>query len=364
MSEDQAHEEGAVDRSVFTLEAIDAGAGDCFLVHFGTTTEPKLVLIDGGTGTTYTQVLAKRLKALRNYLFEGEPARKLELEAVVVSHLDSDHLNGILYLFRDLTNGHIPVAPKHLLFNSYASAVPSIVLDPEFVRATIETAAYPQADELTEKAMEYGVPFLSLVSSGHQEAWHDVAATVVAPTEDQLEELAEEWRDWERKRKPSDVELAGYVDARIPNLTSIVLLLERGQYSMLMTGDARGDHILEALGIRYVGTRHVSILKLPHHGSRDTLAKDFFEKLTADHYVISGRGEHHPAEEVLRSIVESRGEERFTIWLTNANSAVEELIASRRGDENWSIKLRGSDAPSIEIDLSEPSPLGTAEMND
>ena len=62
---------------------------------------------------------------------------------------------------------------------------------------------------------------------------------------------------------------------------------------MLLTGDARDDHILAGLdeaGIAKDGKTHVDILKLPHHGSIRNMRPEFFERVTADHYVISANG--------------------------------------------------------------------------
>jgi hypothetical protein len=37
---------------------------------------------------------------------------------------------------------------------------------------------------------------------------------------------------------------------------------------------------------------HVDILKGPHHGSNRNVERIFFKRITADHYVFSGNGEH------------------------------------------------------------------------
>jgi beta-lactamase superfamily II metal-dependent hydrolase len=37
---------------------------------------------------------------------------------------------------------------------------------------------------------------------------------------------------------------------------------------------------------------HVDLLKVQHHGSNHSTTQDFFERVTADHYVISGNGKH------------------------------------------------------------------------
>ena len=55
------------------------------------------------------------------------------------------------------------------------------------------------------------------------------------------------WRSSRKQgRQPSEV-LSAYVDKSVPNLSSIVLLAEAEARSILLTGDARGDKILEGL---------------------------------------------------------------------------------------------------------------------
>ena len=81
---------------------------------------------------------------------------------------------------------------------------------------------------------------------------------------------------------------------------------------MLLTGDARGDKILEGLELvgllKQGGTLHVDVLKVPHHGSANNLEPDFFERITADHYVFSGDGEHgNPERESLEMLLRARG---------------------------------------------------------
>ena len=51
------------------------------------------------------------------------------------------------------------------------------------------------------------------------------------------------------------------------------------------------------------------MLKVPHHGSANNLETDFFERITADHYVFSGDGEHgNPERETHGDAVRARGE--------------------------------------------------------
>ena len=105
---------------------------------------------------------------------------------------------------------------------------------------------------------------------------------------------------------------------------------------MLLTGDARGDKILEGLEAGRScwtkgGKLHVDVLKVPHHGSSNNLEHDFFERITADHYVFSGDGEHgNPERESMEMLFKrARQDAASTIHLTYP---VDEIDAARKVD--------------------------------
>src|SRR4029079_15655839 len=115
-------------------------------------------------------------------------------------------------------------------------------------------------------------------------------ATIVGPLKDQLEALQAEWDKFVKKKgaTPEDhaAAIAAYADKSVPNLSSIVVLAELDGKRILLTGDARGDKILEGLEFSKVipseGKLHVDILKVPHHGSSRNVEIDFFQRITAD----------------------------------------------------------------------------------
>ena len=83
---------------------------------------------------------------------------------------------------------------------------------------------------------------------------------------------------------------------------------------MLLTGDARGDKILEGLELRRrcceAGGRACTSTcsRSRTTAARNNLDDDFFERITADHYVFSGDGEHgNPERESLEMLFEARG---------------------------------------------------------
>src|SRR5262249_49789448 len=120
--------------------------------------------------------------------------------------------------------------------------------------------------------------------------------TVVGPEKGQLDALQ---KDWDKKIKPllkkkgKPAEVAEYLDNSVYNLSSIVVYVRNGGKSILLTGDGRGDFTLDGLknaGVLKNTPLHVDILKMPHHGSNRDVDSDYFEKITADHYVISADG--------------------------------------------------------------------------
>src|SRR4051812_33765908 len=106
---------------LFTLEALEAKKGDCLLLHFGSTAKPGLVVIDGGPGGVYRESLKPRLEELRAHRAADG---KLSVRMVMVSHLDDDHINGVLQMMNELddlraANKTRPYAVLTLWHNSF-----------------------------------------------------------------------------------------------------------------------------------------------------------------------------------------------------------------------------------------------------
>ncbi len=105
--------------------------------------------------------------------------------------------------------------------------------------------------------------------------------------------------------------LAAFLDRNVLNLAPILLVVARRGKRMLLTGDARGDHImggLEDAGLLTDATAHFDVLKVPHHGSDRNVSVDFFGRLPADHYVVSGNGKHgNPELATLPMLAQARG---------------------------------------------------------
>jgi hypothetical protein len=166
--------------------------------------------------------------------------------------------------------------------------------------------------------------------------------TVIGPNKTNLEELRTDWMKWLAKTEQdaaSDPSTLANADMSVPNLSSIVLLAECEGKAILLTGDARSDHILAGLdkaGFLINGKMHLDVLKVPHHGSNRNITATFLKKVTADTYVISADGKYgNPDSETLEWIVEAAksGNRKIDIVVTNSTSSTNKLLTTHKPDD-------------------------------
>ena len=129
---------------------------------------------------------------------------------------------------------------------------------------------------------------------------------------------------------------------------------------MLLTGDARGDDILDGLaeaGLLTGGRCHVDVLKIPHHGSHRNVTADFFRQVTADHYVISANGQNGNPDVAMLEMLSAAREsaDDFVVHLTNAEPRLEAFFAAEAGrGRTYGARFRDPRERSLRIDLGHP----------
>lgn len=381
---------------MFVLEALRAKHGDSLLLHYGTDAEPRVAVIDGGPGGVYSDALRPRLIELREAR-ELDDTTPLPIEFMMVSHLDADHITGILELMRklrDLQQGEKPLPWEigtfwHNAFDDLtgnqdlavasANSALSTASVGEFLQFEQSNmlASVGQGRELRDLAkflnLDGNVPFGGIVKTPHQPVqFGPLELTVLGPDDKNLAALQADWNKkvQELLKKPSKAakaELAAYVDKSVYNLSSIVVLAKADQKTMLLTGDARGDFTLTAM--RNAGLLKddgnpfaVDLLKLPHHGSDRNVDQDYFDNIHASHYVISADGKYtNPDVPTLEMISKSRNDDDFTIWLTNAPSdfaddavgdEVARFFSTEAKSRKYRVRYRDTDELSIRVELS------------
>lgn len=385
---------------MFVLEALRAKHGDALLLHYGTAKAPRLAVIDAGPGGVYADAVRPRLMQIRGErgLADDEP---LDIDLMMVSHLDADHITGILELMRKLRDARqsrkpLPWKIGRFWHNAFSDLTddkaietasvgggglaPASIGDFLQIEGSNILASVAQGRELRDLVAFFGLdgnpPFKGIVKYPHAKnpvKLPGLELTVVGPDEKNLAILKKDWQEKVKKllekaaSKSAKAELAAYVDKSVYNLSSIVVLAKADGKTMLLTGDARGDYTLEALrgaGLLKKGKPlKVDLLKLPHHGSDRNVDQDYFDNLQAKHYVISADGKYtNPDVPTLEMISASRKDDDFTIWLTNAPSdfadeAVGDDVArffakERKKGRDYDVMYRDSDELGVRIELA------------
>jgi beta-lactamase superfamily II metal-dependent hydrolase len=397
---------------LFTLEALPAEEGDCLLLHWGTRKnqkQPKIALIDAGPGRVYENHLRPRLEELVTNLGVAQ----LPLELVMVSHMDSDHVVGIMKLFSVLKkeiDNQKPVADRTVraerlwlnVFNdilndsvdAYFTALSTKVQasvngkpNPKLIEQ-LEKKLREKDEETDERQAEFDARTIAAVLASHGEGrtlrddhhflmqagqtatlnhpftnadgkptlitlektpkpltLADLKITITGPSDTEIQKLQEEFDKYiKEKGLTAEAVLAAYADKSVKNLSSIVCLVEFGKgaakKTMFLTGDARGDLIIEGLKKKKLlknGKLVVDIFKVPHHGSDNNAEPELFEQIVADTYVLSGDGQHgNPERATLGWITDARGKNaRYDLVLTYDIATIDK---NRKAD--WETKQK------------------------
>jgi len=369
------------------LTVFQSSKGDCLML--GDAAQKHHILIDGGMRDSYQEYVSP---ALGKFAEDGNA-----LDLVYVSHIDQDHIAGVLQLLDDIVawrvhdfqlgNGNpshpepdFPRPPdvKDLWHNAFHELIPKNqgeVADLLAASASILSGA--SAGELKEVATQQqelvqSIPEAIRVSRRVSKEQLNIPLnrhfdgklafvredenppapiplgtldiSVIGPFDSDLDRLRRDWNKWLKNNKKSleklqkkaqrDAERLGTNEAfallnlRLeqaqelgqrskvtpPNLASLMLLVEEDGKTILLTGDGHADDILKGLAFHKKldseGRIHVDVLKVQHHGAEYNIDEHFVSKVTADHYIFCGNGEHdNPDLLVLKTLIESRIED-------------------------------------------------------
>jgi beta-lactamase superfamily II metal-dependent hydrolase len=413
------------------LTVFRADKGDCLLL---TGADGRRMLIDGGMPNSYHAHVAPALSQLQQ---QDEP-----LDLVCVSHIDEDHIAGVLQMFEDEVAWRVyqyhqdigdddyeppsvpqPPTVSGIWHNGFGAQVGEntgpiesmltylgrVLSGADIERLRTEGMSFrnlatgvAQGVELSRRIGpdQLGIPLNSGFDDGYvkvQDGTPDptlggMSLTIIGPTEDLLEKVRKKWDKWvrgndDRIREIDDemrrdeerlISGASEPSARLhsgalaspevarlllsaltqadelgrrsevtkPNLASIMLLVEEGDKSILLTGDGHAEDILGCLDAREKltdGRLHVNVFKVPHHGSEHNLDPDFCKKVTADHYIFSANGAHeNPHEDIVQAIVDGRlnsgVQGTFKLWF-NHNSTTPSTTIRRNHMEDIETKV-------------------------
>lgn len=317
------------------IEMLPAKEGDCLLVEYGPAGARKHVLIDGGRLWTYRNALKDHLE-LRGVK---------DLELLVVTHVDRDHIEGMLALFKD---AGLALGVKNVWFNTYAHLLGDAVEVPA-PDEELESFGAKMGEALSPLIVEHRWPWnvqfkgfaaaLENKPAGNAIELGGATFTLLSPDRAKLLALQAPWRaecakagikpgaavadyvaEEEEEQEDEDVEALGSInvetlaatpfveDHTAANGSSIAFIFEHDGRKVLFAGDSHVDVLvreLKTLGASKAKPLAVDAFKIPHHGSQYNLSRELLELLACKHYLVSTNGNHyyHPDDVAMARLV-------------------------------------------------------------
>lgn len=324
---------------MFTVTMLPAAIGDCLWIEYGDESKPNRILIDCGTPPTH-KALRKRIESLGPKAF---------FELLIVTHVDSDHIGGVLPLFGDPPsnlrvgevwfNGWAQISPEALdLLGPPEGEVLGRVLverfpwknrfrwNTRFERGGRAPAAIRTSGRLPSYTLAGGMK-LTLLSPGKLQlenlrpVWERVceeAGLTPGVRSSRLEEIAKKKGvDFLGARDPIKelAETETDLDTAEANGSTIAVLAEYedgGETKRcILAGDAHADVLARSLKKLAKDRRQqrlrVDAFKLPHHGSERNVTKDVIEAVDCNRFLFSSnstvfKSPHPHAAAVARAI--------------------------------------------------------------
>ena len=265
------------------ITMLDVGQGDCVVIR---NSNGNVYISDCGS-SSISKVGQYRLLPFLKYKGYGR------IKGIFISHMDGDHMNGILELLEKAPQEHLEIEYMFL---------PESVLQVEEDRDSLleikslasnnkaKIVYLSQGETIQDGKLRFRCLYPS--SKGNRLDYLD---DCIMETDN---------RDY-------------YLRKEDRNNTSLVMLLEYQEFEMLFTGDVEKEGELEI--VRYMQEsdfdNEIEVLKVAHHGSSGSSCKEFLEVFGPKLSLIScGRNNSygHPHGETLERLTDSESEALIT----------------------------------------------------
>jgi beta-lactamase superfamily II metal-dependent hydrolase len=326
-----------------TLDVLPAGHGDALIVTYGPPSRRRRILIDGGPAPKYEKGLRAHLLSL--------PESQRRFDLAIVTHIDADHIDGMLKLLQDEALG---LKVREIWFNGWpqisATPIPAAPrpgdrgpLQGEFLTALLSTRRWNTTFKGGVAGQGLDCP-ISLPGGA--------TLSVLCPTEAELARLRREWdktvteagfapgdsaavarrlEESGRYAPPEEaVRSRGAPPARaraklgsdraVANGSSIAVVFEAEGRRLLLAGDAHARVMVDALrkSAAREGTERVKVdvFKLAHHGSAGNVSRDLLGLVHCDRFVVSTNGQYfdHPDVEAIELLGKRGDAEPPTVY--------------------------------------------------
>ena len=275
--------------SGYTIDMIDVGQGDAFIVAGGKNT----CLIDVGPRSTSDSVIQHI-----NKHFDGQ------ISAVLLTHVDDDHIGGLEKVLKAGIKPRIvfvndPASVFEASFEKHASAYASNDIKKVITeeKGKLLTASVKTQSRILDMLCQRRILHHTAFAGKRIRLTDELHLKILSPSEEVFSQLVQDFTSSNLRYLRELVKSAA---SSAENSSSIVLEAvyegERPERA-LFTGDA-GIDVLE-----HLATRQYAWVKIPHHGSRSGLDATLLAKWKPKIAALShGSRYDHPAPAIMNAL--------------------------------------------------------------
>lgn len=277
------------------IEILQAGTGDSIWVSHN----KKNIVIDGGKSTA----------AIRAR-YDKMPQDEI-IDLLVVTHIDSDHIAGIIALVKHMKENGETHRLKQVWFNfpkNEEADEYSVGEGNELTSFLLEIDGLcwnNNTSELLGSMIEVGEIRLHVLAPDH-----DVANEYKPKEPDELGVRLDDWHN--DLRTLIDNVDDDDIDEGGPNSQSIIILAECEGKKLLLPGDSTPEELCDAL--QYYNKINgapleLDFMKLPHHGSTRNVTKNILDEVTCSNFIISTKKNekyYFPNKETIAKLIRYR----------------------------------------------------------
>jgi len=314
--------------SFVRIKMLPARHGDSLWIEYGEGENVQRLMIDGGPVDTFEHIQEQ---------LDAVPMGERSFELVVLSHVDADHVEGLVRLFAE---SPLPFAVDQVWFNGWRQMEASHGLlgaaQGEFLSALLVRRV--------PRAWKQDAPPWVVLGDGKLPAYTlpgGIKLTLLSPSAAKLDKMAKAWKSAIQKAgfSPGDLDAAWEAlaaqkkflpkkgllgvapnldallkkqfvqDQAVPNGSSIAFLAEYAGKSALLLADAHPDVITDSIQrlCQERGSQRLKVdaVKVAHHGSKNNTSVALLKLLQSPRYLISTNGDQfqHPDRECIARIL-------------------------------------------------------------
>ncbi|MCB2354372.1 MBL fold metallo-hydrolase [Clostridium estertheticum] len=289
----------------FDIELLNKGQADCFLVLLENDRGDECnILIDGNCQGIKSDSLDKVVERI---------SKLKKLDCIVVTHIDNDHIGGVLSLFeRDkdvLSCISKQLKESIIVYNNVIEGIISYSQAEcfeELIRNKKVINSFNERYENERRMLHFLSIKLRRILEFNEDTEKNVYVTFLNPDRQGAKKVINDYKKYKDCGKQSDKKLI--------NKNSIVLLIEFGEKKVLFTGDAYSEDIKMAIDVLkdkslLSNVNKIDWIKIPHHGAYEynkslvSLAKN----IDCSNFILTGKSEwdeKHPSQEILENLLD------------------------------------------------------------